>query len=106
MVSQTFSCPALCSAKSNPSAYPIYDGFVDQILWTYNKQDKFDTFLRQDSWKYHRFRQIVDNFRMHYELTEFDLKDIDKFLWLAGKDYYSFPLGRLSIGIFLPSTCF
>ncbi len=80
-------------AWHNPSAYPIYDGFVDQMLWAYRKQDKFDTFLRQDLWKYDRFRQIISNFRTYYHLTAYDLKGIDKFLWLAGKAHFPAPWG-------------
>lgn len=75
-------------AWHNPSVYPIYDGFVDQMLWAYRKQDKFDTFYRQDLWKYDRFRQVISNFQTFYNLTEYDLKDIDKFLWLSGKTYF------------------
>jgi hypothetical protein len=75
-------------AWHNPSSYPIYDGFVHQMLWAYSKQDRFDTFLRHDLWKYDRFRRIVNNFRIHYHLTAYGLKDIDKFLWLAGKTHF------------------
>jgi len=75
-------------AWHNSSAYPIYDGFVDKMLWAYSKQDKFDKFLRQDLWKYDRFKRVVSNFRSYYDLSTYDLKDIDKFLWLAGKTYF------------------
>lgn len=75
-------------AWHNPSAYPIYDSFVDQILWAYSKQDKFETFHRQDLWNYDLFKQIVDNFRTFYNLKEYEFKDIDKFLWLAGRTYF------------------
>jgi len=69
----------------NRSAYSIYDRFVEQVLWDYRRQDRFSEFHRQDLLDYERFRQVVIDFRQHYRLTAFDLKDIDKFLWLAGK---------------------
>src|SRR5206468_1151652 len=34
-------------AWHNPDAYPIYDSYVDNLLWGYKKQDQFDTFQRQ-----------------------------------------------------------
>ncbi len=78
-------------AWHNPSAYPIYDTFVDKMLWAYRRQDQFDSFLHQDLLKYDRFRQIVRNFQRHYHLTTYNIKDIDKFLWLAGKEYFPAP---------------
>lgn len=80
-------------AWHNPSAYPIYDGFVAQMLWAYSRQDKFDTFLRQDLWKYDLFKRIIENFQTFYNLTAYEFKDIDKFLWLAGKTYFPTPWG-------------
>ncbi|MCX8061255.1 MAG: hypothetical protein QXS54_01325 [Candidatus Methanomethylicaceae archaeon] len=78
-------------AWHNPSAYPIYDMCVDKMLWAYRRQDQFDSFLHQDLLKYDRFRQIVRNFQRHYHLTTYNIKDIDKFLWLAGKEYFPAP---------------
>ena len=72
----------------NPGVYPIYDSFVEQILWGYKKQDQFEEFYRQDLWSYDRFKQIVIKFRSYYQLDTYDLRDIDKFLWLAGKEYF------------------
>lgn len=75
-------------AWHNPEAYPIYDSFVDQVLWGYRAQDHFATFQRQDLRQYARFREVITVFREHYGLSGFSLKDIDKFLWLAGKQFY------------------
>ena len=75
-------------AWHNSTEYPIFDSFVGQMLWSYRKQDKFSSFRRQDLWKYSQFKQVMADFREHYGLSTFDLKDIDKFLWLAGKAYY------------------
>ena len=75
-------------AWHNPASYPIYDSFVDQMLWGYKKQDRFDNFHRQDLCQYDRFTKVMLHFRDYYNLTSFSIKDIDKFLWLAGNDYY------------------
>lgn len=74
-------------AWHNPEAYPIYEDFVNKMLWGYRKQDGFADFLRQDLWDYVRFKEIIGRFRRFYGLTAVDLKDIDKFLWLAGKEF-------------------
>jgi len=89
-----FVCPPLpkyysfatkfCSLH-NPSAFPIYDHYVDECLWLYKKQDGFSAFDHQDLWIYEKFVDIVAAFRNRYELTRFTFRDIDKFLWLTGE---------------------
>jgi hypothetical protein len=76
-------------AWHNQDAFPIYDSFVEEMLWGYRKQDHFATFQRQELWVYHKFKHIIMTFCEFYNLSAFDFKDIDKFLWLAGKEYYS-----------------
>jgi hypothetical protein len=75
-------------AWHNACAYPIYDGFVEQMLWGYMKQDCFSRFHKQDLREYNKFKQIVDKFRTYYGLAAHSLKDIDKFLWRAGQKYF------------------
>ena len=58
------------------------------MLWGYKKQDRFDNFNRQDLWQYSDFKNVMLHFRNYYNLASFSIKDIDKFLWLAGNDYY------------------
>jgi hypothetical protein len=67
-----------------PDAYPIYDRYVAQILWDYQQQDRFDTFGWADMRDYPRYRSIFDHFREVYHLTQFSMKEIDRFLWLYG----------------------
>lgn len=71
-----------------PDDYPIYDSFVDQMLWGYRKQDAFTAFQRQALWNYREFKRVLTRFREHYGLSAFSPRDIDKFLWLAGKEFY------------------
>jgi heme oxygenase len=66
----------------------MYDSFVDQMLGGYKQQDSFAKFHRKDLLVYDRFKEIAKRFREHYNLSAFTIKDIDKFLWLAGKKYY------------------
>lgn len=71
-----------------PNAYPIYDDIVDGLIWAYQQADKFtDAFWRSDLHDYPHFKRIVEAFQAHYGLTEFNFRDLDKFLWLYGKAY-------------------
>jgi hypothetical protein len=72
-----------------PHIYPIYDSFVDHLLWAYQKQDKFATFKREELLQYVRYRAVLDKFREHYKLKQFGYKDLDKFLWLCGRETFT-----------------
>ena len=37
---------------------------------------------------YKRFKEILNDFRMFYGLQTYSFKDIDKFLWQFGKEYF------------------
>ena len=69
----------------NPTAYPIYDRYVDECLWSYKKQDHFATFHRQDLWYYGKLVEMVIAFRSHYGLDSLTFKQLDKFLWRSGE---------------------
>jgi len=71
-----------------PTVYPIYDSYVDQMLVYCKNKDNFDNFSREDLKIYVRYRRILENFRKYYKLETFDLKQIDKYLWQAGKKYF------------------
>jgi hypothetical protein len=68
--------------------YPLYDGFVEQLLLAYRAKDKFARFRNSDLRRYTNYKRIVDGFRGHYTLGKFSFKELDKFLWLYGKTLY------------------
>ncbi|MBE0682593.1 MAG: hypothetical protein IH589_11830 [Anaerolineales bacterium] len=70
-----------------PEMYPIYDSYVDQLLWAYHVQHQFEDFKQADLRYYPRYKEIIESFRKHYSLTKFGLKDLDKFLWGYGREY-------------------
>ena len=72
-----------------PHIYPVYDSFVDRMLWAYQKQENFATFKREELLSYARYREILDKFRDHYALTQFGYKDFDKFLWLYSRETFA-----------------
>jgi len=67
----------------NQRDYPIYDSRVDSYLWRLQKQEHFCASFSKnaDLWDYPKFREIVQELQVHYQLEEFSFKDIDKFLW-------------------------
>jgi len=71
-----------------PEHYPIYDIYVEKMLMFFKKSDKFDNFIKNDIKDYSRFIEIINNFKEHYNLQEFSLRQIDIYLWLAGKEYF------------------
>jgi hypothetical protein len=71
-----------------PLLYPIYDSYVEKVLMAYKKQDRFAKFTKGDLKDYPTFKAVVINFSDYYGLNEFNLKDIDRYLWQQGKDYF------------------
>lgn len=68
--------------------YPIYDYYVDRMLVYFKTKDKFANFIREDLKDYVKFKKIILEFRKFYDLEGFTLRDIDKYLWIAGKEYF------------------
>ena len=58
-------------------------------------KNEFD-FKNEDLKDYAKFKQILIDFRKFYNLESFDLKQIDKYLWQAGKEYFPKKYGRNS----------
>ena len=71
-----------------PSSYPIFDSFVEKMLLHYKSADSFNGFDKIDLKKYERFIEIIKSFQNFYKLKKFTLREIDIFLWLAGKDWF------------------
>jgi hypothetical protein len=71
-----------------PEAFPIYDSFVEKMLWHYVGVDNFTSFKKAELKQYARYVQIIAAFREFYGLENFSLRQIDIFLWLAGKEFF------------------
>lgn len=71
-----------------PTMYPIYDSYVEKILMYFKKKDHFCDFSRQDLRSYGKFKEVLLKFREFYRLQQFNLKQIDQYLWQAGKKYF------------------
>lgn len=71
-----------------PTEYPIYDSFVEAMLVHFRNSDDFCNFSNQDLKEYMSYKNILKKFRKHYDLESFNLKQIDQYLWQAGKKYF------------------
>jgi len=72
----------------NPETYPIYDSYVEKMLMYFKKKDKFASFKKEDLKNYERFLEVICEFMKYYKLSHFSLREIDIYLWLAGKQYF------------------
>ena len=72
----------------NAIKFPIYDYFVEKMLMYFKKKDKFAKFKKEDLKDYTKFRNVLMEFKKFYDIDEYNLRDIDKYLWIAGKEYF------------------
>jgi hypothetical protein len=72
----------------NAEAFPIYDSYVHKMLTHFLRTDKFARFSVDELKQYGRFVEIIYAFQKYYALEQFSLRQIDIYLWLAGKDAF------------------
>ncbi len=68
--------------------YPIYDTYVDEVLRHFRREGKFCSFKNQDLKDYCQFKQILIEFQKYYNIN-CTLKDLDRYLWLLGKEFFN-----------------
>lgn len=71
-----------------PNAYPIYDYFAEKMLLHFKAVDNFWSFTKDQLKNYQKYKDIILKFRDFYELTDHNLKQIDKYLWIRGKEFF------------------
>lgn len=71
-----------------PNEYPIYDSFVEKILMYFSKKDNFASFKKIDLKDYQKFKNILIQFKKYYNIDEYNLKEIDRYIWQLGKEYF------------------
>ena len=72
-----------------PSKYAIYDNYVEKVLIFFKNRDYFCDFKNKDLKDYPKFISVIKQFMAYYKLSKFTLKEIDKYLWQLGKEYYN-----------------
>ncbi|MBR3596675.1 MAG: hypothetical protein IKL47_06835 [Clostridia bacterium] len=71
-----------------PDIYPIYDSYVDKLLRYYRDEYQFFSFKDEKLLNYEGFYEVYIKFKKYFGLTQFTARDIDKFLWQAGKHHF------------------
>lgn len=72
----------------NPEYYPIFDNYVLRVLIHFKKIDHFSKFTRADLKDYIKFNEVLDEFSEFYGLEKYSKKELDRYLWLLGKEYF------------------
>ncbi len=74
-----------------PELFPIYDRYVrDVLLFLRRKYPKVLKFKTKQSLKdYNTFVEAIEAVRDNFGLQDYSFKDIDRYLWQLGKDYYN-----------------
>ncbi len=72
----------------HPNDFPIYDRHVDNMLWHFQKQYQFSSFKRPELKNYSKFKSIIRDFINHFKLSDFTIKEIDRYLWACGSRYF------------------
>lgn len=70
----------------NPNEYPIYDSYVDEVLWFFMKEELYRKRINLKN--YNIFKETLIKFRSKYKLEKYSLKEIDQYIWLLGKEYF------------------
>ena len=73
-----------------PEMYAIYDNYVEKLLMAFKKRgDNFSEFRLNELKNYERYMGVIQDFQNHYGLTQFNVKQLDKYLWQLGKEFFS-----------------
>ena len=68
--------------------FPIYDSYVHKVLVYFRRVDGFASFEDADLKNYPKFKAVLIKFRSFYHLEQFDLKQLDQYLWQFGKAHF------------------
>lgn len=77
-----------------PLDFPIYDSYVEKVLCYFRDRDKFASFKTPDLKDYAKFKGTLIDFRSFYGLDQYNLKEIDKYMWQLGKEYFPKSYGK------------
>lgn len=71
-----------------PEKYAIYDSYVEKVLKYFRNLDGFSEFADSELKDYKMFNKVLYDFRMFYGLEKYNLKLLDRYLWLLGKEKF------------------
>lgn len=71
-----------------PTVFPIYDSYVEKVLLYFQNKDNFANFKKADLKDYKIFKDTLIAFKKIYNIDEYNLKDIDRYIWQLGKEFF------------------
>ena len=72
----------------NAEEFHIYDSYVHKVLCHFRNIDRFSYFNNNDLKCYEKFKNILYDFQSFYGLDSYTLKELDRYLWQLGKEYF------------------
>lgn len=81
-------------AWHRPDQFQIFDSLVEDLLWRYRREHRYDDFRRYELRTYSRFLKAIDRFRLHFGLESLTRKQLDKFLWIEAKQMQAQPQSK------------
>ena len=72
-----------------PERYAIYDSYVEKVLLSMNSRKHFANFKREDLKDYETYMSVIRAFQQKYGLMNYNIKQLDQYLWQLGKWYYN-----------------
>ncbi len=89
-----FSFATKYCSHHNPEGYPIYDRYVCDVLKALRKLGKVSKFKNDDLKNFRKFKSVIDECIKNCNLVRpdgkpFTYKEVDRYLWLLGKDYFN-----------------
>lgn len=71
-----------------PKKYAIYDSYVEKVLKHFRNVDCFSSFQDGELKDYVVFNRVLHDFQRYYHLEPYNLKQLDRYLWLLGKQEF------------------
>jgi hypothetical protein len=71
-----------------PDKFAIFDSYVEKVLKYFRNEDNYGDFKDSDLKIYEKFIGALNDFKMFYELEKYSLKELDRYLWLLGKEVF------------------
>lgn len=71
-----------------PQIFAIYDNYIEKVLKHFRNTDEFCAFLDFELKDYEVFNHVLRKFQSYYCLNHYTLKQLDRYLWLLGKEKF------------------
>jgi len=72
-----------------PEQFAIYDSYVEKVLVSLNAREHFANFKKEDLKDYDIYMNAIYGFQKKYGLTDYNIKQLDQYLWQLGKWYFN-----------------